>query len=209
MRKIIFATLLFGITLTGFGQERPMTNEEKIAFKKEVVNNTKDIKTLSADFVQYKNMSFMSKEIESNGQMKMIIPNKLLWKYNAPFVYSIAFTDNKITINDQGKKNKIDIGNNKKFAKINTLIVGSISGNMFDENEFSIKYFNNKNTRIVKLMPLSKEIAQYISEIVLYFNEGQNTVSEVKMIEPSKDYTRIIFSNIKINSKIDEKIFTN
>lgn len=209
MKKLIFTALLLGTTLTGFSQEKAMTSDEKSTFKKEVVSTTKDIKTLSTDFVQYKNMSFMSKEIESKGQMQLSIPNKLLWKYTSPFAYSIAFADNKITINDQGKKNKIDIGNNKKFAKINTLIVGSISGNMFDEKEFTITYFKNKNRRIAKLVPLSKEIAQYISEIVLYFDEGQHTVSEVKLIEPSADYTRIVFSNKKINSKLDEKAFTN
>ena len=209
MKKLIFTALVWGTTLVGFSQEKAMTNDEKSAFKKEVVSSTKDIKTLSTDFVQYKNMSFMSKEIESKGQMQLSIPNKLLWKYTTPFAYSIAFADNKITINDQGKKNKIDIGNNKKFAKINTLIVGSISGNMFDEKEFTITYFKNKNRRIAKLVPLSKEIAQYISEIVLYFDEGQNTVSEVKLIEPSADYTRIVFSNKKVNTKLDEKAFTN
>ena len=209
MRRLIFTALVWGISLVGFSQEKAMTTEEKNAFTKEIVRTTKDIKTLSTDFVQYKNMSFMSKEIESKGQMQLSVPNKLLWKYTSPFAYSIAFTDNKITINDQGKKNKIDIGNNKKFAKINTLIVGSISGNMFDEKEFTIGYFKNKNRRIAKLVPLSKEIAQYISEIVLYFDEGQNTVSEVKLIEPSADYTRIVFTNKKVNTQLDEKAFTN
>lgn len=209
MKKIIFTALLLGSSFLGFSQEKAMTKDEKETFKKEIVTTTKDIKTLSTDFVQYKNMSFMSKEIESKGQMQLGIPNKLLWKYTAPFAYSISFSDNKITINDQGKKNKIDIGNNKKFAKINTLIVGSISGNMFDEKEFTISYFKAKNRRIARLVPLSKEISQYISEIVLYFDEGQSTVSEVKLVEPSADYTRIVFSNKKINIKLDEAAFTN
>lgn len=207
MKKIIAAFLLTLTALFSFGQEKPMTNDEKAIFKKEIVSKTKDIKTLSTDFTQYKNMSFMSKEIESQGQMQLSVPNKLLWKYTSPFAYSISFADSKITINDQGKKNKIDIGNNKKFAKINTLIVGSISGNMFDEKEFTITYFNDKTRRLAKLVPLSKEISQYISEIVLYFDEGQSTVSEVKLIEPSADYTRIVFSNKKINVKLDEAAF--
>lgn len=154
-------------------------------------------------------MSFMSKEIESKGEMLLQVPNNLLWKYTSPYVYSIAFKDNKISINDQGKKNKIDIGNNKKFAKINTLIVGSISGNMFDDKEFKITYFINNKRNIAKLVPSSKEITQYISQIVLYFDENQSTVSEVKLVEPSEDYTRIVFKNKKLNIKLNDSSFNN
>lgn len=192
-----------------YAQEVPMTKLQIETFNKEVSNKNKEIKTIDTDFIQYKNISFMSKEIESKGKMLLSIPNKLLWKYNSPIAYSVLFNNQKISINDQGKKNNIDLGNNKKFAKINNLIVSSVSGQMFDEKEFSIRYFMDKKRRIAKMKPINKEISQYISEIVLYFDEGQNTVSEVKLIEPSADYTRIVFVNKKLNTKIDEKSFSN
>lgn len=209
MKKIISGLLLFAVTTITVAQEKTMSQTEIATFKKEVITKAKEITSLSTDFTQYKHISFMSKDIESKGEMLLQVPNKLLWKYSTPFEYSIAFKDNKISINDQGKKNKVDIGNNKKFAKINNLIVGSISGNMFDEKEFKITYFKNNKRSIAKLIPMSKEISQYIAQIVLYFDEGQNTVSEVKLIEPSEDYTRIVFKNKKTNIKLNDSSFNN
>lgn len=209
MKKLVNILVAVVFASVSFAQERKMTQAEITAFKNNVIVKTKEIKSLSTDFTQHKHMSFMSKEIESKGEMLLQVPSNLLWKYTSPYVYSIAFKDNKISINDQGKKNKIDIGNNKKFAKINTLIVGSISGNMFDDKEFKITYFVDNKRSIAKLVPSSKEITQYISQIVLYFDENQSTVSEVKLIEPSEDYTRIVFKNKKLNIKLNEASFTN
>lgn len=201
---------LFLVFSTGMhSQERSMTREESTLFIKKVSAKTKEVQSLSTDFVQYKNMSFMSKEIESNGTMLMQVPNKLLWKYVSPFEYSISFLNDVITINDQGKKNKIDIGNNKKFSKINALIIGSMSGNIFEDSEFKIGYFKEGQRNGVKLDPLSKEISQYIHRIVLYFDEGIYTVSEVKLVEPSGDYTRIVLKNQRFNVKLDDSSFTN
>ncbi|MEC4113278.1 outer membrane lipoprotein carrier protein LolA [Myroides pelagicus] len=209
MKKILSALLFLAMTTGAMAQEKEMNQVEITTFRKEVIAKTKEITSLSTDFIQYKHLSFMSKDIESKGSMLLQIPNKLLWKYSLPFEYSIAFKDNKISINDQGKKNKVDIGNNKKFAKINNLIVGSISGNMFDEKEFKISYFKSGKRSIAKLIPLSKDILQYISQIELYFDEGQSTVSEVKLIEPSADYTRIVFKNRQTNIKLNDSSFSN
>jgi outer membrane lipoprotein carrier protein len=57
----------------------------------------------------------------------------------------IVFKNGKILIKDEGKKSEIDIGNSKIFTKINKLIVGSVSGNLFDDKEFDIAYFKEKN----------------------------------------------------------------
>jgi outer membrane lipoprotein carrier protein len=48
-----------------------------------------------------------------------------------------------------------------------------------------------------------------IKQIDLYFPLKDITVSEVKLIESSGDYTKIIFKNKVINTKIDDSVFTN
>lgn len=98
-------------------------------------------------------MDFLSKDIETSGKMNFKTPNMLQWQYVKPYQYSIIFKNNKIFINDAGKKNNIDKGNSKMFDKLNKLIVGSVNGNMFDENEFTISYFKTKDFNITKLLP--------------------------------------------------------
>ncbi|MNI32409.1 Outer membrane lipoprotein carrier protein LolA [compost metagenome] len=88
------------------------------------------------------------------------------------------------------------------------MIIGSISGDLFSANDFNITFYKNRNQRIAKLSPKTKELSTYIQTVILYFNNQQLTVSEVQLIEPSKDYTKIIFKNKQINQPIDDASFS-
>lgn len=207
--KIKFFTILFSFIVTiGFAQEQKMSNSEILNFKNEVTKETKNIKSLKTDFVQYKHMDFLSKDIETSGKMVFKAPNLLNWQYTKPYQYSIVFKNNKIYINDQGNKSTVD-AKSKMFEKINKLIVGSVSGNMFDDNEFTITYFKTKDYNIAKLFPKTATIKKYIKEVNLFFPENESTVTQVKLIEPSGDYTKIVFKNKQVNAKIDDSAFTN
>lgn len=197
--------LSFGV----FSQEQKMSESEITAFKNSVNETAKNTKTLSTDFTQLKHMDFLSKDIETSGKMNFKSPNMLQWQYVKPYQYAIIFKNNKIFINDAGKKNNIDKGNSKMFDKLNKLIVGSVNGNMFDENEFTISYFKTKDFNITKLLPKDASLKKYVKQMELYFDKTGNTVSQVKMIEPSNDYTKIIFKNKVINAKIEDSVFNN
>ncbi len=208
MKIKFFTTLFTFFVFIGFAQEQKMSNSEISNFKNEVTKETKNIKSLKTDFVQYKHMDFLSKDIETSGKMVFKAPNLLNWHYTKPYQYSIVFKNNKIYINDQGNKSTVD-AKSKMFEKINKLIVGSVSGNMFDDNEFTITYFKTKDYNIAKLFPKTATIKKYIKEVNLFFPENESTVSQVKLIEPSGDYTKIVFKNKQVNAKIDDSAFTN
>ncbi len=203
---IVFLSLISWI---GFAQEQKMTNSEIVAFKQKVNAVAKKIQTLSSDFTQYKHMDFLSKDIETSGKMYFSAPNLLKWQYKNPYNYSILFKNNKIFIDDEGKKNTVDIGNSKIFGKINTLIVGSVSGNMFDEKEFTISFFKTKTNNITRLLPKDASLKKYIKQIELTFDSDDATVIQVKLIESSDDYTRIVLNNKKLNGKIEDSVFNN
>ncbi|PKB15932.1 outer membrane lipoprotein carrier protein [Flavobacterium sp. 5] len=190
-------------------QEQKMTEKEITIFKQSVAVVSKKIKTLSTDFVQYKHLDFLSKDIETSGKMVFKEPNTLLWQYKKPYNYSIVFKNGKILINDEGKKSAVDIGSSKLFAKINKLIVGSVSGDLFDDREFSISYFKNKDQNSAKFIPKDATLKKYIKQIDLTFDKEDATVIQVKLLESSADYTRIVLKNKVINAKVDEASFSN
>jgi outer membrane lipoprotein-sorting protein len=208
MKTRVILVLLFMVSLNVFSQEQKMTAPEIAAFKATVEKETKTIKSLKTDFIQYKHLDFLAKDIETSGKMSFKQPNLLNWQYTKPYQYSIVFKNNKVYINDQGNKSTVD-ANGKMFEKINKLIVGSVSGNMFDDKEFTIAYFKTKDTYITKLTPKTATIKKYIKQVDLYFPMNDATVSQVKLIEPSGDFTRIVFKNKQINAKIDDSVFTN
>lgn len=208
MKTRIFLLLFCIMNLNVFSQEQKMSASEITSFKATVEKEAKNIKSLKTDFVQYKHLDFLSKDIETSGKMYFKQPNMLNWQYTKPYQYSIIFKNNKVFINDQGKKSTVD-ANSKMFEKINKMIVGSVSGNMFDDKEFTIAYFKNKDSYIIRLTPKTASIKKYINQIDLHFPMSDTTVSEVKLTEPSGDFTRIVFKNKQLNAKIDDSIFTN
>lgn len=204
---VVFLTSVF--SLASFAQEQKMSDSEISSFKQSVAVVSKKTKTMSTDFVQYKHMDFLSKDIETSGKMIFKEPSLLLWQYKKPYSYSVVFKSGKILINDEGKKRSVDIGNSKMFGKINKLIVGSVSGDMFDDKEFTISYFKTKANNITRFIPKDATLKKYIKQIELTFDKEEATVEQVKLIESSEDYTRIVLKNKIINAKIDDSIFTN
>ena len=108
-------------------------------------------------------------------------------------------------MNDAGTVSQIK-ADNKVFKKINHLIISSVTGDMFDEKEFTISLSQSGKHTLVKLLPKDKTLLKYIREINLYF-DAQYLVDRVKLIEPTADYTEIIFTNKKLNTSIDEANF--
>lgn len=190
-------------------QEQKLSEKEIITFKQTVKEVSKKIKTLSTDFVQYKHLDFLSKDIQSSGKMVFVAPYMLQWQYNKPYNYSIIFKNDKILINDEGKKSAVDVGNSKMFGKINKLIAGSVSGDMFDDKEFTISYFKNNTNIITRLIPKDANLKKYIKQIELTFDKDNATVIQIKLVESSQDFTRIELKNKVLNAKIDNSIFNN
>jgi outer membrane lipoprotein carrier protein len=208
--KAYLSILLVAIfSITSFAQEQKMSETEISSFKQSVAVVSKKIKTLSTDFVQYKHMDFLSKDIESSGKMIFKEPNLLLWQYKKPYNYSIVFKNGKILINNEGKKSATDASGSKVFGKLNKLIVGSISGDMFDDKEFTISYFKSKGNNITKFIPKDATLKKYIKQIELTFDKEDATVIQVKLLESSEDFTRIVLTNKILNAKIDDAVFTN
>ncbi|NMH27702.1 outer membrane lipoprotein carrier protein LolA [Flavobacterium silvaticum] len=179
------------------------------AFREAVNAKSAAIKSMTTDFTQYKHMDFLSKDVETSGKMAFKEPNTLLWEYKKPYNYSIVFKNGKISINDEGKKSQMDASGSKIFAKINKLIVGSVSGNLFDDKEFTISYFTNANFNFARLIPKDAALKKYIKEIELSFSKKEATVEQVRLLESDADYTKIVFKNKVLNAKVDDAAFRN
>ncbi|WP_027378915.1 LolA family protein [Chryseobacterium daeguense] len=205
-KNITFGAFLL-ISSFIFAQNTAMSGAEAKAFVTKISSETKQMKTLQSDFTQTKKMDFLDKNIVTYGKMSLKSPNMLSWKYTKPYQYSIVFKDNKIFINDQGKKSSVD-AKSKTFEKINKLIVGSSNGQMFNDPEFAVSYFKNGSSNIAKFTPKSAQLLKYIKQIELHFPKNQSTVSQVNMTEASGDTTNIVFKNTKINAPIAASEFS-
>ncbi|MGB7395250.1 MAG: outer membrane lipoprotein carrier protein LolA [Pricia sp.] len=198
--------LLFVLFSTNLFAQVEMTAAEANSLKAAVKNQADTVKTIISDFTQYKHLDFLSDDIESKGKLAFRAPDQVKWEYNEPFKYSLIFKEETLYINDAGNKSNMDLGGNKMFTQLNQLITASISGNLFDDDQFAISYFKDANNSLVKFTPKDAQFAEFIKAFHLTFNPAAEVI-EVKMIEPSDDYTQIVFSDRKTNQSLSDADF--
>ncbi|WP_313112036.1 LolA family protein [Aequorivita sediminis] len=209
MRNYLFLLVFVLIGSGVAAQEIGMSASEISAFKQKVITTAKSTNSIKADFVQFKHLDFLANDVKTSGKMVFKAPNLVKWEYTNPYQYSVIFKEDKLLINDGGTKSKVDIGNSNLFKKLNELIVNSVKGNMFDDADFTVSFYKTSKYFKAVFVPKDEKIANYIASFELLFNKDDTQVHEVKMIEPSKDFTRIIFSNRVLNSKINDSVFSN
>ncbi len=209
MRNYLFTVFFIFIGGILFAQETSMNADEVASFKQKVILESKSTKTIKSDFIQFKHLDFLSNDVKTSGKMAFKAPSQVKWEYTNPYQYSVIFKEDQLLINDGGTKSKVDIGNSKLFKKLNELIVNSVKGNMFNNADFTVSFFKSPKYNKAVFLPKDKKISEYIASFELLFNKTDAQVYEVKMIEPSKDFTQIIFSNRILNSEINDSVFSN
>jgi outer membrane lipoprotein-sorting protein len=205
MRKLVYIALLITISIQS---QTNMSTSEAQALKTLVKEQALTTKTIYSDFTQYKHLDFLSNDIVSKGKLAFKTPNLVKWEYTEPYNYVVIFKNETLYINDEGKKNQVDMGSNKLFKELNSLIINSIKGDMFDDEAFEITYYKKAKNSEVHFIPKDKKSSKYIDAFQLTFN-AKGDVIEVKMMEPSGDFTKIIFTNKVLNKPLDDALFTN
>ncbi|MCK0130968.1 outer membrane lipoprotein carrier protein LolA [Flavobacteriaceae bacterium F08102] len=206
MMKYTILFLIFTVSAGSIRAQRSMDASEIQLFKQAVQQKAANTTSILSDFTQYKHLDFLENDIVSAGVLAFKAPETVKWGYQSPFTYSVLFENGKLFIDDEGKKSDVKVGGSPLFKELSELIVKSVRGDMFDANKFTIRYFKTKQGYEVELDTKDPDFKKYIAQFVLTFNTAYS-VHEVKMMEPSGDFTRIVFTNRKDNIPIDEKIF--
>ena len=184
-----------------------MTSAEIATFKKEVLNQAEKTTSITADFEETKHVNVLKNASTSSGIFRLK-GEKLLWQYNSPKKNAMLFNKQQLKIkNDKGKITTIDLNKNKRFKQLQQLMVGSYTGNLFDEESFTITYFKNGTLKTAVLKPKNKDMGKHIKEVTLTFKNNESTVSEIKIVESSNDYSVITLKNKKLNTAINESVF--
>lgn len=203
MRKLVY---LFFMYVLAVNAQTEMSTVEAETLKNKVKELSKITETITADFIQYKHLDFLSNDIRSEGKLAFKSPAMVKWEYIKPFTYTVLFKNETLFINDNGNKSDVDLGSNKVFKQLNQLITASIKGDMFDAAEFDVSYFKIDGSNEAHFNPKDKQFADFIKSFQITFN-NKGEVSEVKMIEPSGDYTQIVFSNRTTNKPLSDAVF--
>jgi outer membrane lipoprotein-sorting protein len=181
--------------------------KDEALIRKKLAGISQNTTSIKSDFVQEKNLSMVSEKIISKGTFYFEKENKIRLEYHTPFYYLMVLNNGKILIKDDAKSTQMDMHKNKVFQQVNNIIVSCVSGTALSNSDFTVKLLENAAQVKLEMVPAGKSLKEFFSNINVYFDKKDYTVTRIEMNEPSGDNTIINFSNKQINGKIAEELF--
>jgi outer membrane lipoprotein-sorting protein len=208
-RRVLIISLFVFIAQTSFAQYPGYkTVSDASTFRKNAQEYTKRTNSLESDFKQIKHLSMLTENSVSKGKFWFKKDNLLRWEYKEPVQYLIVLNSGKAYIKDNGKVKKFDMNSNRIFKQVNELMLAAVKGDILESADYKITYFEGAGSFLAELMPLQKNMKEYVKNILIYFDKKDFSVSKFRMTELSGDYTEIEFSNKKTNVLLESSIFT-
>ena len=179
------------------------------SFKNRLNLMSASLNTIESDFIQEKKLDMLSNTLISKGSFCFKKENQIRWEYRQPYRYLIIINQDKIFIKEDKDQRQYDVKSNKIFQEMNRFISGCIQGDILkNEKDYQIKYYEDHHSYFVTLVPVSEKMRQMLSEVQIWFDRDDLTVSRIRMLEPGGDYTKIDFTNKKLNTEIPLEKFS-
>lgn len=207
MTKLIGCILILFLSLNSSAQEKVMI-KDPLALKSKLKKQANETTSIVADFSQEKHVSFMDKPQVSEGKFYYQQADKMRWEQTVPNNYVLLISNGKVRIKDNGKEKNIE-GANKMMEKINSLMIGLINGDVFENKAFDTQYFTSGENYIVELIPKNKRLQSIFKTIELTFSKQTVRLKVLTFYESSGDITIMKFFNDKFNQSIKDSIFLN
>lgn len=208
LSRLIILLISLNVSISGICQkstETPVKEPSKIT--EQINQASSKTSTITADFTQVKEMSFMEEKITSVGKFYFEKENLMRWEYTEPFNYAIILNGERIRIIDEGKMKDFDTGSNRMFMDISRVMTGMVNGTLLTGKEFTTSWLEGDSYYKAILVPAGSMMKEYLTRIELRLNKTDFSVDELKMYERSGDYTIITFRNKKLNETIPSEIF--
>ena len=205
-KLFLFCFCLVSFT-TGLAQKTPLSASEIKTFKEKAIARNSAITSIKSDFTQYKHLDFLTDDIVTKGQILYKAPELVKWAYTDPYQYSVIFKEGKMYIDDDGKKSNIDMSANALLEHLNTMMIQSVKGNMFSNNDFSIAYYKENKKYLLEFTPVDASLKNFLAVILIHFDAQDYEVTDLTFKEPSNDYTKVVLSNKVVNGSISDEAF--
>jgi outer membrane lipoprotein-sorting protein len=167
------------------------------------------MQTMTCDFTQVKELSFMDEKVTSEGKMYYKQTNKIRWEYMKPYTYVFASDGQNVITHSGNSTSKMPVRSSKLFSEIGKVMIGGVSGKgLIDSPDFSTEFGVGKEDYMITLTPLKKEIKNLFSSIRVYVSRTDHRIHAVDLMEKSGDKTSIHLKNIRINTPVDDEVFS-
>ena len=208
MRKIICSLFFLATSISLKAQYAGYTPvADLVKFRAYFSVATQKAISIKSDFVQEKNLSMLSEKIISKGKFWFKKESQVRMEYNQPYQYLMIINKDKVFVKDGQKENKISARSNKLFQQINKIMIDCMQGTALNNPDFKTRIFENKNTSLVELTPVTKGLKELFKSINIIADKKDFSVISIQMQELSGDNTLIRFTNKELNVTLPDALF--
>ena len=197
-----FTIILLGIS-TSFAQMKKMENVD--SFVKKMEQNASSVKSIESDFKQIKHIGAFKQNIVSLGKF-YYKASKISLHYMVPQPYRVVINDNKIKIESVGKKNVMNLKDNRQMQEMFNMLTGFMTGNLSNmSKDYRMEYYEDEQHYLVSVKPVNEGANKYMLDV--YLNKKEMSVNKMRISETESDYTEYHFSNQKLNTLNNDTLF--
>ena len=166
------------------------------------------VKSISADFIQSKNMKILSKPLTSKGHFYYLAPGNLRWEYISP-VKNVLLMDQGTIRKYSWRDGRFEPDLSSKLEPMRVVmeqISGCLNGS-FAENKYFTASLMDSDPEKIELTPRGEEFAKMIQRIIISLSKVPGVIQSVEILEPGNSSTLIKFDRVQLDSPLPEKIF--
>ena len=174
------------------------------------IGKQKSLQSLDAEFVQERKLPSLKKPITTPGRMRMVRPGKLLWELGTP-VKTMAVSDGAtMTLLDVTKKRGKKIEAGSPEAKQFTLLSDESFRDLASFQQAFELVESRQSDGIYQLTvrPKDKAMRKHVSWMFMDIDTRTQELRALDLEMDDKTRIRTVFSNAKINPKLDSALFT-
>ena len=174
------------------------------------IGKQKTLQSLDTDFVQERKLPSLKNPAVTPGRMRMVRPGKLCWELGNP-VKTLAVSDGtSMTLLDVAKKRGKKIDTTSPEARQFTLLSEEAFRDLAGFQEAFELVESRMSGTIYQLTvrPKDKSLRKHVSWMFLDIDTRSQELRALDLELEDKSRIRTVFSNAKINAKVDPAIFT-
>lgn len=207
MKRLWFAILLLALSMFATAQTQ-LTESQSREVVSSLTEAATSMQTLQCRFVQQKTMSMLAEPTISEGTLHYAAPDKMRWEYAKPYPFALIVNGAQTIRIKDGKAETLDANQAKMYKGLADLIMGSTSGKkLFDTTAFDIVLFDDGNVWKAEMTPKRRDMKRMFSQLVFCFDKTLQTATQVEFIESDGNKTIIQFSEIELDTVIDDGTF--
>ncbi len=168
----------------------------------------KNINTISAEFIQSKNLEILKEPLLSRGRFFYQAPDSIRWEYISPI--------RTLTLMQGDKLQRFVWSQNswRPDANLSTQAMQAVLGKMRlwlqgkfqGGSEFTATLLHGPNTQIQ--LKGGEAMRAYVEEIVITLGHKSGMINRIDIKEYGRSSTSIEFHDLKLNAPVDSKVFS-